>query len=71
MKVEICRKIDRPLERAGETKEVEEEDQVQWLKFMSRLCGYCERGEDPIISNFTQLHRSSFNLEFVTLCESI
>ena len=40
-------------------------------KIVPRLCGYCVGAVDSIISNFTQLHRSSFNLEFETLFESI
>ena len=35
------------------------------------LCGYCGGAVDSIISVFTQLHRSSLNLEFETLYESI
>ena len=35
------------------------------------LCGYCGGAVDSIISVFTQLHRSGFNLEFQTLFESI
>ena len=30
-------------------------------KFVPCLCGNCEGAVDSIISNFTQLHRSSFN----------
>ena len=33
-------------------------------------CGYCAGAEDSVISVFTQLHRSCFNLEFETLLES-
>ena len=40
-------------------------------KFVPRLCGYCGGAVDSITSNFTQLHRSSFNFEFYTLYESI
>ena len=36
-----------------------------------RLCGYCGAAIDSIISVFTQLHRSGFNLEFETLPESM
>ena len=36
-----------------------------------RLCGYCGSTVDSIISIFTLLHRSGFNLEFETLFESI
>ena len=36
-----------------------------------RLCSYCGGAVDSIISVFTQLHRSGFNLEFETLFESI
>ena len=35
------------------------------------LCGYRGGVVDSIISVFTQLHRSGFNLEFETLFESI
>ena len=34
--------------------------------FVPRLCGYCGGAIDSIISNFTQLDRLRFNLEFVT-----
>ena len=40
-------------------------------KIVPRLCGFCGGAVDSIISVFTQLHRSSFNLEFETLFESI
>ena len=41
-------------------------------KIVSRLCGYCGGAVDSIISLFTQLHRSGFNLfEFETLFESV
>ena len=33
---------------------------------MPRLCGYCGGAVDSIISVFTQLHRSSSNLQFET-----
>ena len=39
-------------------------------KMCPRLCGYCGGAVGSIISNFTQLHRSSFNVEFDTLYES-
>ena len=35
------------------------------------LCGCCGGDINSIISSFTQLHRSGFNLEFETLYESI
>ena len=35
------------------------------------LLGYCRRTVNLIISVFAQLHRSGFNVEFETLCESI
>ena len=38
---------------------------------MPRLCGCCGGAVDSIISVFTQLHRSSFNLEFETSYESM
>ena len=40
-------------------------------KFVPHLCGYCGGAVYSIISAFMQLHRSSFNLEFETLLESI
>ena len=40
-------------------------------KIVPRLCGCCEGAVDSVISLFIQLHRSSFNLEFETLFESI
>ena len=36
-----------------------------------RLRGYCGGVVDSIISIFTQLHRSGFNLEFETMFESL
>ena len=36
-----------------------------------RLCGYCGRALNSVFSVFTQLYRSSFNLEFETLFETI
>ena len=39
--------------------------------YAPRLCGYCGGAVDSIISNFTHLDWSSFNLEFETLYESI
>ena len=36
-----------------------------------RLCGYCGGAVDSTIAVFTQLHRSSFSLEFGTFLESI
>ena len=41
------------------------------IKVVPRLCGCREGAVDSIIFDFTQLHRSSFNLEFKTLHESI
>ena len=38
---------------------------------MPRLCGYCGEALISVMSTFTQLHRSGFNLEFETLFESI
>ena len=38
---------------------------------MPCLCGYCGGVVDSVISVFTQLRRSGFNLEFQTLFESI
>ena len=38
---------------------------------MPRLCDYCGGAVDSIILGFKQLHRSGFNLEVETLCESI
>ena len=38
---------------------------------MLRLCGYCGGVVDTIISAFTQLHTSSFNLEFEISFDSI
>ena len=35
------------------------------------LCGYCGGAVDSIISNFTQLHRSSFILKLEILYKSI
>ena len=40
-------------------------------KIVLRLCGYCGGAVDPIISVFSQSHKSSFNLELETLFESI
>ena len=40
-------------------------------KIVPHLCGHCRGAVYSIISVFTQLHRSSFNLEFGTLYESI
>ena len=37
----------------------------------TRLCGYCGGAANSIISVFTQLHWSGFNLEFENLFESI
>ena len=40
-------------------------------KNVPRLSGYCGGAVDLISSVFTQLHISSFNVEFETLLESI
>ena len=40
-------------------------------KIVPCLCGCCGGAADSIISVFTQLHRSRFNLEFEILFESI
>ena len=38
---------------------------------LPHLCGYCGGAVDSIISVFTQLHMSGFNLEFETMYESV
>ena len=38
---------------------------------MSRLCGYCGGAADSILSVYSQLHRSGFNLEFGAFFKSI
>ena len=40
-------------------------------KIVTCLWGYCEGAVYSVISVFAQLHRSSFNLEFETLYQSI